>query len=37
MKSGFEEYKLNENILKALNNLGFEEPSEVQKATIRLF
>ncbi len=34
MKNGFEKYNLNENILKALNNLGFIEPSEVQMETI---
>lgn len=34
MKSGFEKYNLDERILKALNNLGFENPSEVQQETI---
>jgi len=34
MKSGFSKYDLNENILRALNNLGFENPSEVQEETI---
>ncbi len=34
MESGFKKYNLNENILQALNNLGFENPSEVQDKTI---
>lgn len=34
MKSGFSKYDLNENILRALDNLGFENPSEVQEETI---
>ena len=34
MKSGFEKYNLSEDIIKALNNLGFIEPSEVQNETI---
>lgn len=34
MKRGFEKYSLDENILKALSNLGFVEPSEVQDKTI---
>lgn len=34
MESGFNKYNLNENILQALNNLGFENPSEVQDKTI---
>lgn len=34
MKSGFEKYNLDENIIKALNNLGFIEPSEVQAEAI---
>lgn len=34
MKSGFEKYNLDENILKAINNLGFIEPSEVQDEAI---
>lgn len=34
MKSGFSKYNLDENILKALENLGFENPSEVQEETI---
>ncbi len=34
MESGFKKYNLSENILQALNNLGFENPSEVQDKTI---
>jgi len=34
MKSGFSKYDLDENILRALDNLGFENPSEVQEETI---
>ncbi|SHH47337.1 ATP-dependent RNA helicase DbpA [Clostridium collagenovorans DSM 3089] len=36
MDKGFKEFKLDNNILKALKNLGFEEPSEVQKESIPL-
>ncbi|MEG1254314.1 DEAD/DEAH box helicase [Clostridium sp.] len=34
MSNGFNKYNLDENILKALSNLGFENPSEVQMETI---
>ncbi len=34
MKSGFDKYNLSDSILKALSNLGFEHPSEVQQDTI---
>ncbi|MEG2411641.1 MAG: DEAD/DEAH box helicase [Clostridium sp.] len=34
MNSGFNSYNLDVNILKALSNLGFENPSEVQIETI---
>lgn len=34
MESGFNRYNLDEGILRALENLGFDNPSEVQEATI---
>lgn len=34
MSKGFNELKLSNHILRALENLGFNEPSEVQKETI---